>query len=72
MAFMPRVYHPNDFVKIFVPTTAEKERAIRKGADPGKLTVVPTLALDSVIPSGTAGEINNGSVCRLTPGRSFR
>ena len=57
MAFMPRVYHPNDFVKIFVPTTAEKERAIRKGADPGKLTVVPTLALDSVIPSGTAGEI---------------
>ena len=29
MAYMPRVYHPADFVRIFVPTAAEKERAAR-------------------------------------------
>ena len=57
MAFMPRVYRPADFIRIFVPTLAEKERAIRKGAAADQLTVVPTLALDSVLPSGTADEI---------------
>ena len=57
MAYMPRVYHPADFVRIFVPTAAEKDRAVRKGADPNHIVVVPTLALDSVIPSGTPAEI---------------
>lgn len=57
MAYMPRVYHPADFIRIFVPTQQEKDRAIRKGADPGRITVVPTLALDSVNPSGTVDEI---------------
>ena len=57
MAYMPRVYHPADFVRIFVPTAAERERAVRKGADPDHIVVVPTLALDSVIPSGTPAEI---------------
>lgn len=57
MAYMPRVYHPADFVRIFVPTAVERERAIRKGADPDHIVVVPTLALDSVIPSGTPTEI---------------
>ena len=57
MAYMPRVYHPADFIRIFVPTQAEKERAIRKGADSDQIVVVPTLALDSVIPSGTAEQI---------------
>ncbi|MHC1759673.1 MAG: hypothetical protein AB9917_09200 [Negativicutes bacterium] len=57
MAFMPRVYHPNDFVRIFVPTVKERDRALRKGAQADKLVVVPTLALDSIIPSGTAVEI---------------
>lgn len=57
MAYMPRVYHPRDFVRIFVPTQAEKERAIRKGATAANIVVAPTLALDSVIPSGTATEI---------------
>ncbi|HWR28303.1 MAG TPA: hypothetical protein VN631_00590, partial [Negativicutes bacterium] len=57
MAYMPRVYHPKDFVRIFVPTLAEQERAIRKGADPAKIVVVPTLALDSVNPSGTTEQI---------------
>lgn len=57
MAYMPRVYHPSDFRRIFVPTAAEKDRAVRKGADPDHIVVVPTLALDSVIPSGTPAEI---------------
>ena len=57
MAYMPRVYHPADFSRIFVPTAAEKERAVRKGADPGHIIVVPTLALDSIVPSGTAQQI---------------
>jgi lipid-A-disaccharide synthase len=57
MAYMPRVYHPADFIRIFVPTAAEKERAVRKGADPGHIIVVPTLALDSIIPSGTVEQI---------------
>jgi lipid-A-disaccharide synthase len=57
MAYMPRVYSPQNFVRIFVPTAAEKERAVRKGADAEQIVVVPTLALDSVIPSGTAVEI---------------
>ena len=57
MAYMPRVYHPADFIRIFVPTLSEKERAIRKGADSDQIVVVPTLALDSVIPSGTAEQI---------------
>ena len=57
MAYMPRVYHPADFCRIFVPTAAEKDRAVRKGADPDHIVVVPTLALDSVIPSGTPAEI---------------
>lgn len=57
MAYMPRVYHPADFRRIFVPTAAEKDRAVRKGADPDHIVVVPTLALDSVIPSGTPTEI---------------
>lgn len=59
MAYMPRVYHPADFVRIFVPTAAEKDRAVRKGADPDHIVVVPTLALDSVIPSGTPAEIKD-------------
>jgi len=57
MAYMPRVYYPRNFVRIFVPTQAEKERAIRKGAAAANIVVAPTLALDSVIPSGTAPEI---------------
>jgi len=57
MAYMPRVYRPADFIRIFVPTQAEKERAIRKGANPDQIVVVPTLALDSVIPSGTTEQI---------------
>ena len=57
MAYMPRVYHPADFVKIFVPTAQEKERAVRKGARPENIVVVPTLALDSVVPSGTPEQI---------------
>ena len=57
MAYMPRVYHPADFVKIFVPTAQEKERAVRKGARPENIVVVPTLALDSVVPSGTPAQI---------------
>ena len=57
MAFMPRVYRPADFTRIFVPTAAEKERAVRKGADPAKIVVVPTLALDSIKPSGTIPEL---------------
>jgi lipid-A-disaccharide synthase len=57
MAYMPRVYHPADFIKIFVPAPAEKERAVRKGAHPENIVVVPTLALDSLIPSGTPEQI---------------
>ena len=57
MAYMPRVYHPADFVRIFVPTQAEADRALRKGAEPGHIVVVPTLALDSVNPSGSVGQI---------------
>jgi len=57
MAYMPRVYRPADFIRIFVPTLSEKERAIRKGANSDQIVVVPTLALDSVIPSGTAEQI---------------
>lgn len=57
MAYMPRVYHPADFSRIFVPTSAEKERAVRKGADPDRIVVVPTLALDSIQPSGTAEQV---------------
>lgn len=57
MAYMPRVYYPRNFSRIFVPTQAEKERAIKKGATAAQIIVVPTLALDSVIPSGTATEI---------------
>ena len=57
MAYMPRVYHPADFVRIFVPAVSEKERAVRKGADPGRIVVVPTLALDSVNPSGNAAQV---------------
>lgn len=57
MAYMPRVYHPADFVRIFVPTAAEKERAVRKGADPDRIVVVPTLALDSAVPSGTPEQV---------------
>ena len=59
MAYMPRVYHPADFIRIFVPTQVEKERAIRKGADPDQIVVVPTLALDSVIPSGTREQVKD-------------
>ncbi len=57
MAYMPRVYSPQNFARIFVPTALEKERAVRKGADVEQITVVPTLALDSVIPSGTAAQV---------------
>ncbi len=57
MAYMPRVYHPADFCRIFVPTVEERNRAIHKGAEPDKIVVVPTLALDSVNPSGTVEEI---------------
>jgi lipid-A-disaccharide synthase len=57
MAYMPRVYSPGDFVRIFVPTEAEKTRAVGKGAERGRITVVPTLALDSILPSGTADQI---------------
>lgn len=57
MAYMPRVYHPADFVRIFVPTSSEKDRAVRKGAEPDHIVVVPTLALDSVTPSGSAQQI---------------
>lgn len=59
MAYMPRVYYPADFVRIFVPTMAEKERAVRKGANPEQIIVVPTLALDSVVPSGTVKQIKD-------------
>ncbi len=57
MAYMPRVYSPQNFARIFVPTSLEKERAVRKGADAEQIVVVPTLALDSVIPSGTAAQV---------------
>ncbi len=57
MAYMPRVYHPNDFLRIFVPSSVEKERAVGKGADPSRIRVVPTLALDSVTPSGDAVQV---------------
>ena len=57
MAYMPRVYSPQNFARIFVPTAVEKERAVRKGADAEQIVVVPTLALDSVIPSGTAAQV---------------
>jgi lipid-A-disaccharide synthase len=57
MAYMPRVYSPQNFARIFVPTLAEKERALRKGADAEKIVVAPTLALDSVIPSGTVAQV---------------
>lgn len=57
MAYMPRVYHPADFVKIFVPTADEHRRAVRKGADPERIIVVPTLALDSIAPSGSREQI---------------
>jgi lipid-A-disaccharide synthase len=59
MAYMPRVYHPAYFCRIFVPTQGEKERAIRKGADPDQIVVAPTLALDSVIPSGTRQQVKD-------------
>ena len=59
MAYMPRVYHPQDFVRIFVPTQVEKERAVRKGACAEQIVVVPTLALDSVTASGTAEQIKH-------------
>jgi lipid-A-disaccharide synthase len=59
MAYMPRVYHPQDFVRIFVPTQVEKERAVRKGACAELIVVVPTLALDSVTASGTAEQIKH-------------
>ena len=48
MAYMPRVYSPRSFHTIFVPGEAEKNRALRKGAEPEQIQVVPTLALDSV------------------------
>ena len=57
MAYMPRVYRPADFVRIFVPTQAEKERAVKKGAEPAKIVVVPTLALDSIRPSAPIPEL---------------
>ena len=57
MAYMPRVYSPRDFVRIFVPTQAEKARAVRKGAGDAQIVVVPTLALDSVTVAGTQAEI---------------
>ena len=57
MAYMPRVYSPQDFVRIFVPTQAEQERAVRKGAAIEQIVVVPTLALDSVSVEGTQAEI---------------
>ena len=59
MAYMPRVYYPADFARIFVPSPAEKDRAVRKGADPDRITVVPTLALDSVKPSGTPRQVRD-------------
>ena len=57
MAYMPRVYSPRDFVRIFVPTQAEKARAVRKSASDAQIVVVPTLALDSVTVAGTQAEI---------------
>ena len=57
MAYMPRVYYPADFVRIFVPSAMEKERAVRKGAEADRVIVVPTLALDSISPSGTPDQI---------------
>lgn len=57
MAYMPRVYSPQSFRTIFVPNDAEKARSLRKGADPERIQVVPTLALDSVRISRTRTEI---------------
>ena len=57
MAYMPRVYSPQDFLRIFVPTQAEQQRAVRKGAAIEQIVVVPTLALDSVTVDGTQAEI---------------
>ena len=57
MAYMPRVYSPRDFVRIFVPTQAEKARAVRKSASDAQIVVVPTLALDSVTVAGTQAEL---------------
>lgn len=57
MAYMPRVYRPHDFVKIFVPSEAERQRGIAKGGDPGRIVVVPTLALDSIRPSAPLPEL---------------
>ena len=57
MAFMPRVYRPHDFIRIFVPTQAERDRAVAKGGDPERIVVVPTLALDSIKPSAPLPEL---------------
>lgn len=51
MAYMPRVYRPHDFARIFVPSEAERDRGLSKGARPEEIVVVPTLALDSIKPS---------------------
>ena len=51
IAYMPRVYHPGRFDRIFVPSEAELVRAIGKGGDRAKLTLVPALAFDSIVPS---------------------
>ena len=52
MAYMPRVYRPRHFVRIFVPDAAEKKRALAKGANPDRISVVAPLAFDSLKPSG--------------------
>lgn len=57
MAYMPRVYHPTRFKRIFVPSQTERERAIRKGGEPDRITVVPALALDSVKPSAPVSKL---------------
>ena len=57
MAYMPRVYRPGDFVRIFVPTEDERKRGIAKGGRPEQIVTVPTLALDSIKPSASRSEL---------------
>ena len=72
MAFMPRVYPPQDFVRIFVPTQAERDRAVAKGGEPEKIVVVPTLALDSIRPSAPLLELRTAAgSCPKRQGRCF-
>ena len=57
MAYMPRIYRPADFIRIFVPDQREKERAIAKGANASHIVVVNTLAFDSIKPSAPAPQL---------------